>query len=141
MARSLPVSVPLPEGLPKRGEIFDLPSDEEGDEDSDIDTEGKYLYLFYLLLSIFNSYCLIVQNHLNIFISQDIQQVGVNLRYQKKLHRLLRACMIETIQDSETYQEEINHENIRIFIFLINKFHPVYINRNPHDVNLFYSGY
>ena len=60
MARSLPVSVPLPEGLPKRGEIFDLPSDEEGDEDSDIDTEGKYLYLFYLLLSIFNSYCLIV---------------------------------------------------------------------------------
>jgi len=40
MARSLPVSVPLPEGLPKRGEIFDLPSDEEGDEDSDIDTEG-----------------------------------------------------------------------------------------------------
>ena len=55
MARSLPVSVPLPEGLPKRGEIFDLPSDEEGDEDSDIDTEGKYFYLFYLLLSIFNS--------------------------------------------------------------------------------------
>ena len=53
MARSLPVSVPLPEGLPKRGEIFDLPSDEEGDEDSDIDTEGKYLYLSNLVLSMF----------------------------------------------------------------------------------------
>ena len=61
MARSLPVSVPLPEGLPKRGEIFDLPSDEEGDEDSDIDTEGKYFYLSYLLLSIFNQ--LILPNY------------------------------------------------------------------------------
>jgi len=34
MARSLPVTVPLPEGLPKRGEIFDIPSDED-DEESD----------------------------------------------------------------------------------------------------------
>jgi len=36
MARSLPVSVPFPEGLPKRGEIFDLPSDDE-DEDHFVD--------------------------------------------------------------------------------------------------------
>ena len=68
MARSLPVSVPLPEGLPKRGEIFDLPSDEEGDEDSDIDTEGKYLCFCYLVLSIFNQLlvlnCVESQNHL-----------------------------------------------------------------------------
>lgn len=35
MARSLPVTVPLPEGLPKRSEIFDIPSDED-DEESDI---------------------------------------------------------------------------------------------------------
>ena len=40
MARSLPVSVPLPEGLPTRGEIFDIPSDEEEDEN---DIEGKYI--------------------------------------------------------------------------------------------------
>jgi len=32
MARSLPVSVPFPEGLPKRGEIFDLPSDDDEEE-------------------------------------------------------------------------------------------------------------
>ena len=32
MARSLPVSVPFPEGLPKRGEIFDLPSDDDDEE-------------------------------------------------------------------------------------------------------------
>ena len=41
MARSLPVSVPLPEGLPKRGELFDIPSDED-DEESDI--EGEYRF-------------------------------------------------------------------------------------------------
>merc|ERR1712141_513061 len=40
MARSLPVSVPLPEGMPKRGEIFDLPSDDDDDyEESDIEKE------------------------------------------------------------------------------------------------------
>ena len=39
MARSLPVSVPLPEGLPKRGSIFDLASD-EGDEESDGEKEN-----------------------------------------------------------------------------------------------------
>lgn len=38
MARSLPVSVPLPEGLPKRGEIFDL-SDEDDEDESDIDKD------------------------------------------------------------------------------------------------------
>ena len=32
MARSLPVSVPFPEGLPKRGEIFDIPSEEDEEE-------------------------------------------------------------------------------------------------------------
>jgi len=36
MARSLPVSVPLPEGLPKRGDILDLLSDED-EEESDMD--------------------------------------------------------------------------------------------------------
>lgn len=41
MARSLPVSVPLPEGLPKRASIFDLPSD-EGDEEEESDGDkGK----------------------------------------------------------------------------------------------------
>ena len=48
MARSLPVSVPLPEGLPKRGELFDIPSDED-DEDGDI--EGKYIKLRALSVS------------------------------------------------------------------------------------------
>ena len=42
MARSLPVSVPLPEGLPKRASIFDLPSDEgDEEEESDIDDENN----------------------------------------------------------------------------------------------------
>ena len=41
MARSLPVSVPLPEGIPKRGELFDIPSDED-DEESDIDGKSRY---------------------------------------------------------------------------------------------------
>ena len=49
MARSLPVSVPLPEGLPKRGELFDIPSDED-DEDGDI--EGKYIKFLALSVSI-----------------------------------------------------------------------------------------
>ena len=42
MARSLPVSVPLPEGLPKRGDILDLLSDED-EEESDMD-KGKDKY-------------------------------------------------------------------------------------------------
>ena len=40
MARSLPVSVPLPEGLPKRASIFDLPSDEGDEEESDGEKEN-----------------------------------------------------------------------------------------------------
>ena len=55
MARSLPVSVPLPEGLPKRASIFDLPSDEgDEEEESDVDDEnnGNYMAMNKLMLFI-----------------------------------------------------------------------------------------
>ena len=41
MARSLPVSVPFPEGLPKRGEIFDLPSDDDEEENFNEGYSGR----------------------------------------------------------------------------------------------------